>query len=94
MPMSPKPPSANWLCETSPLLVAELVWDRVVPGLVGTGRDGDTAVPWVMTAGSDDSTPSLEVCEGVNAGGDAEKETSATVIRPWLVFSGCTESEL
>ena len=88
MPMSPKPPSANWLCETSPLLVAELVWDRVVPGLVGTGSFGVTGVPCVTTAGSDDSTPPLEVCEGANAGGDAVKETSATVISPWLVFSG------
>ena len=88
MPMSPKPPSVNWLCETSPLLVAELVWARVVPGLVGTGSGGKTAVPGVVTVGSAGNAPPPEVCEGVTAGGDAEKETSVTVIRPWLLFSG------
>ena len=93
-PTSPKPPSANWLLDTSPLLVAELERYRVIPGFVGVGSFGDTGVPCVTTAGSADSTPPPDAREGVNAGGDVVKETSATVISPWLAFSGWTENEL
>ena len=65
-----------------------------MPGFVGVGSFGDTGVPCVTTAGSADSTPPPEACEGANVGGDEVKETLATVISPWLAFSGWTESEL
>jgi hypothetical protein len=53
-----------------------------MPGFVGVGSFGDTGVPAFTTAGSADSVPPPEDCEGVNADGDEAKETSATVISP------------
>ena len=78
--MSPKPPSANWLSDTGPLFVAELVEPPTPAGLAGAGTGGARGVPGVVIRGVDGKGPPGPTTAGATGGGEVAKDTAATEI--------------